>query len=1593
MRKSAVPLFLLLLSLVLSASPKKEIKPAFTLLQTLPVDVSTQKDKNKWAVAFFDSYFRFRLEPLKEISTAPHDSIYKYIPSLETFSPTTEKEYYTTAPKLGCAQILVSQFEITKNKTVMMSMDIISVQTKTSIVSLEKEFSIDQIPENLDSMLLKIFPLIKCPLSPLSTRFFQIAIAGPNYKSIKQLGELVYDEKSQVNPPLGKIAAEYEKCIQKDPTLLIAHNFCSEACMKVSQFEKASKYLKELLDLTPIHSELFVKLSDAYRNSDKINDAYAVVSKFDQMGLVSVPYLFEKAKVFEALKQNTNAYKVYYQILQNNPRHKEALLFCARFYNSDSKYSQAQPFADALIKIDSTNGYGYFEKGKSLLGLGKTDLACNALQKSIVLQPKDPLLAEYLGDALVKVNNHTEAVGWYNKAMQMNSKSVELLFKTSKALENSNNPQEALSILKNNIANYADDQQLKKAIGILEFTNKNFTAAIEPLNKYLKTDPNDAEALITLGMAYEKSGQLDPALSVFQKALPLVSNKTDCNMSIARIFIQKKDAASAQKILKVVLTQRQVKGAYSLMGDALLMSNNSKDALYNYIKERELHGNDRFIQEKISQLQYSTGAFTQSSFEFKRLLQICPEHQDARYFIAIVMLKDGNFDGAEDLLQEAPTFGKGTTEIFYSVGNEFFLKKKFKKAAEYYSKVIDLTPNHEEALRKCALSEISIGNETAGAERYIQLFAINNAKYSNLLAEAGHLFFKNGQNVNAITTYLLFLSKGFVDPVVNAHYAEIEYENKNYSSVCSILKNVSSSNTNDTKVLLILSDSRCQTDDYKGAIPLLTALLTTEKNNKLVLKLAAISFEKTNELKKSIGFYEQYLTLSRDKDYSSISFHLGQLYESNQMLDKAIDRYESTRKLYPEDLRIHERLGSIYMNKSMWKQAQEVLETALESPEAQPLFMKMLAQTFASKNAFDKAISMYRMYLEKNITDAGGWKDLAKVYYSRQNYPEAIICLSKALQLLPTDFEINSLLGRTYVESGDYKKAITPLGHARNQKPNDISTIELIASCYRNLNETSSLTALLKEWITLDPKRYDIKVELGSIYLNEHDIEKALSYLNDAVTFLPSEFRPHLLLAQAFELKGNDSLRLLHLEKAAKLGTGNWELSYQYARYYVSKNKFDEAEKYFNKVLEQKPEHAQSHFELALILNEKGNSKRALEELKLAINHDHSNPLFYSVIAYVYSLNDMGTASLSAIDTAIQIGSQDPNMYYWIGQAYRLNNKKNLAFDNINKALQINHDYAKGYEALGDLYLESFKFKDASKNYFLSWEKGGYNPTRALKLGNALTYNLQYNEAKGFYESILNHNDPSGEAVYRTIYAYCKLGDLKNARKFQKFFKKDDAPWMQLAQGIVYETDNNSESALTAYSIASKIAPDNPLVYSGFGRIYAQRSQPDSSIANFRNSLKDSLNMQTFIDLATVFQEKGAVDSALHYYDIVNERFPEHPWVQIYIASLQSQRNNHPAAIAALERGISYHPNDPMIHFLLGQELELSGTFEEAINEYQISLKIGDGQPIEALRNIGTIYFQKLINDKKAKEYYKKYVKAGGNKNEIADAMKKLEKI
>ncbi|MDO5577654.1 MAG: tetratricopeptide repeat protein, partial [Fibrobacter sp.] len=176
--------------------------------------------------------------------------------------------------------------------------------------------------------------------------------------------------------------------------------------------------------------------------------------------------------------------------------------------------------------------------------------------------------------------------------------------------------------------------------------------------------------------------------------------------------------------------------------------------------------------------------------------------------------------------------------------------------------------------------------------------------------------------------------------------------------------------------------------------------------------------------------------------------------------------------------------------------------------------------------------------------------------------------------------------------------------------------------------------------------------------------------------------------------------------------------------------------------------------------------------------------------------------SLEHVTVALGKAPTDSRIKFWAGKVYLHINKIQTARQLFNDALAINPSYAECYEALGDSYLKETKFKDASRYYFSAWEKGGYNELRAFKLGNSLSYDKKFLEAKDFYEAIVNRNPGYSEVVYKLVFAYCELGDLNKAKKTLELFTANNPQWAQLAQAKIYETEKNTSAALDALRLA-----------------------------------------------------------------------------------------------------------------------------------------------------------------------------------------------
>ena len=1104
---------------------------------------------------------------------------------------------------------------------------------------------------------------------------------------------------------------------------------------------------------------------------------------------------------------------------------------------------------------------------------------------------------------------------------------------------------------------------------------------------------NDPEILMALGRIYSQNREYAKAIEMFNKATPIMTDKSISRIEIAKVLLCEKDTKGAIKIMRETLANGQVKGACTIMGDALRMNGDYQNALSYYMKERDFGGDIETIQQKIAGIRFDQGAFALAKTEYMRLSKIAPSNSDAYYHLAIIEMKNNNIDAAEADLVIARGFGNGDARIYQLLGDGYTGKGQFQKAIGMYQRSLQLEPGRVDALLNLSTAQVNANQDSAAAETNILIYRLNNTKYSNYLAQAGHTFRTLNYLQKAKDLYAEFLAKGFIDKSVNIGLAQILYAEKNYAKVAELLRNCNNTQGNGQQISLMRADAYCHLGQYNEALPILSSLRAQKTCDSRTIELSAIAFEKSGDLTNAIKMLEQYLKSGTTADLANYAFHLGELYEKKNLKDNATEQYLKNIADYPQDGRNYEKCAQCYMVAKNWEAARTLLETAVAIAHAPARIEKMLAQTYDALDNWEKATLAYATYLSEAQRDSIAWKEFGAVYFEHKQYQSAIDPLSKASQLLPGDFECQYMFGVSCVETGKFSKALAPLSRAATLNKTNPLILDYLAQCYRSLKQNGDLIATLKTWAALDKKRFDIRVELGSLLLADKRLDEATADLWEATKIVPLDEKPHRILAQIYALQCNDTLQLMHLNAALQCSPRNWENQFQLACFYVAKNRSKDAEPCLARTLELNPHAARAHYYFGNILQARGSLDSACYHLEQAAQLEPNNAGYLALYAFVASQKGNSAAAIGAITTALKNDPSNTTILYLAGNVHKNCGQFETARQEINAAFSQNPALYTCYDVLGEIALQQKQYTDAAQNFFHAWEKGGFTESRAMNLTKAMMYQGKYEEAKDFLESVVAKNGSQQEALYRLAYAYCETGEVKKAQKIVKTLEQlHSTAMMQLAQGKIYEAEGNKDAALIAYNVADRFSPNNLYVHEGFGRIYLQNGMYDFAITHLSTAQSlDTLDMQLTMDLGKAYQSAGQTPNALLCYYNVMKKYPAHPQIHMVLALLKSSLGDHTSAANILKLGLQAHPKDATLCFLLGNEYQKIDQYDLAINSYQDALRLGKNNQIEALRMIGNIYYNNLVNDKKAQEFYKRYVKAGGKNDDVSEVMKKSE--
>ncbi|HLB24863.1 MAG TPA: tetratricopeptide repeat protein [Nitrospirota bacterium] len=307
--------------------------------------------------------------------------------------------------------------------------------------------------------------------------------------------------------------------------------------------------------------------------------------------------------------------------------------------------------------------------------------------QALTKNPKHLSSLYMLGETLAKdVRRLREAEGWYKKALEAGARDKVYSSKTRMSLGvlyiEMGLYEQAVDFLQELVSSAPDYYDMPKVynyLGVARYHLDRYDESLESFKRALKLDPNLLEAtfnmktlqgqlsLLNIARYYERMGDEKAAAEQYEKAIEAYPDYVAAWYHLGLLQVKKGDYAKAIKLL----------------------------ARAKALNPQYLGG---------SEIPYQlAGAYAASRQpgeldEAMKLYQRNPSYKDSMLRMGMILLEQGQLDGAEEDLMEVARSAqdkKTQAEAWYQLGRLCLVKDDKDRAAEFFGKALEIMPGDE----------------------------------------------------------------------------------------------------------------------------------------------------------------------------------------------------------------------------------------------------------------------------------------------------------------------------------------------------------------------------------------------------------------------------------------------------------------------------------------------------------------------------------------------------------------------------------------------------------------------------------------------------------------------------------------------------------------------------------------------------------------------------------------------------------------------------------------------------------------------------------------------------------------------------------
>lgn len=457
-----------------------------------------------------------------------------------------------------------------------------------------------------------------------------------------------------------------------------------------------------------------------------------------------------------------------------------------------------------------------------------------------------------------------------------------------------------------------------------------------------------------------------------------------------------------------------------------------------------------------------------------------PENKWYRFKLAEIYRTAGKNDATLSELTTLLEYHPADFEALYLLANTYENYGEFKKANLVFDRILKITgPDINLYLSKLKNWEkLNQPDSVLTVLENIRKADPDNLQALNLL---GEYYAKNGYRDKAKNVLQEALNRNARDPQTLINLAGLFLEEGEWETAGNLFCQFISDNLVQVEEKLRISQYLfTQVQTYSNNEPLkeqaekiFTTFIEHEPHFGPAFSLFGQFLAEIGEPQKAVT----YLTkASRLIPYDATVWRqLIQILIDQKELDKTIETGIKADNYVPDDAFIQFFVGSAYILKDDYKNAQNWLEKASRAPARRPLkslIYTSLADTYANLGDYDSAVNAYEFalrYDKENVTALNSYASFLLSQNRKLNKAEELILA--ALDAEPKNAAYLETAGKYYFKKGNNEEALNYLKMAFDNGNHTSEVSELIGDIFERLNKPKEAQDWWKKALELDKSK------------------------------------------------------------------------------------------------------------------------------------------------------------------------------------------------------------------------------------------------------------------------------------------------------------------------------------------------------------------------------------------------------------------------------------------------------------------------------------------------------------------------------------------